>query len=72
MQDRAEEVDCCGGDGLGVEEVMSLVGDAGFGWEGEGGRDGGGGVLDYEIEVREVLGEGAGGVACGTADLGGC
>ena len=36
---------------------------------GEGGGDDGGGVLDDEFEVREVLGEGAGGVACGTADL---
>ena len=35
----------------------------------ESGGDCGGGVLDYEAEVREILGEGAGCVACGTANL---
>ena len=72
MQDGAEEVDCCvvAADGLGVEEVVGGVGDVGVGvWLGEGGGDGGGSVLDDEVEVGEVLGEGAGGVACGAADL---
>lgn len=74
VQDGAEEIDCCVADGLGVEEIMGGKGDVrvGGGRMGESGGDDGGGVLDDEVEVWEVLGEGAGSVACGTADLGGC
>ena len=73
MEDGSEEVDGCAADGLGGEEVVGGVGDAGGGGGGlllsESGGDRGGGVLDYEAEVGEGVGESAGCVACGTADL---
>ena len=73
MEDGSEEVDGCAADWLGGEEVVGGVGDA-RGWGGglllsESGGDGAGGVLDYEAEVGEGVGEGEGCVACGTADL---
>lgn len=50
---------------------MGGKGDAGMGGRrlGEGGGDDGGGVLDDEVQVGEVLGESAGCVACGAANL---